>query len=78
MEVREFGTVRDLAIAVELAEWHVSQQLRLAYIAPAMLKRLVYGRGEPAVTVLDPSNCAALPWASKAGQVFEGDGQRSM
>ena len=30
IETGEFGTVRDLAIAVNLAERHVSRQLRLA------------------------------------------------
>ena len=72
MEAGEFGTVRDLAIAVGLAERHVSRQLRLAYLAPEVLKRLVYGREGPAVTVLDLSDCAALPWAGQAGVVFEG------
>ena len=72
MEAGEFGTVRDLAIAVGLAERHVSRQLRLAYLAPAVLKRLVYGREGPAVTVLDLSDCAALPWAEQAGVAFEG------
>jgi hypothetical protein len=35
-----------------------------------VLKRLVYGREVPAVTVLDLSDCAALPWAEQAGVVF--------
>jgi hypothetical protein len=70
MEAGEFGTVRDLAIAVGLAERHVSRQLRLAYLAPEVLKRLVYGREWPAVTVLDLSDCAALPWAEQEGEVF--------
>ena len=38
MEAGEFGTVRDLAIAVGLAERHVSRQLRLAYLAPTCLQ----------------------------------------
>ena len=71
MEAGEFGTFRDLAIAVGLAERHVSRQLRLAYLAPEVLKRLVYGREGPAVTVLDLSDCAALPWAEQAGVAFE-------
>ena len=50
MEAGEFRTVRDLAIAEGLAERHVSRQLRLAYLAPEVLKRLVYGREGPAVT----------------------------
>ncbi len=78
MEAGEFGTVRDLANPVGLAERHVSRQLRLAYLAPEVLKRLVYGREVLAVTVLDLSDCAALPWAEQAGEVFEAEGQRSM
>ena len=78
MEAGEFATVRDLAIKVNLAERHVSRQLRLAYLAPEVLKRLVYGREVPAVTVLDLSDCAALPWAEQAGVVFEGDAKRKM
>ena len=50
MEAGEFGTVRDLAFALGLAEQHVSRQLRLAYLAPEVLKRLVYWREGPAVT----------------------------
>jgi hypothetical protein len=50
----------------------------LAYLAPEVLKRLVYGREGPAVTVLELSDCAALPWAEQAGVVFEGNCQRSM
>ena len=55
-----------VAVAVGLAGRHVSRQLRLAYLAPEVLKRLVYGREGPAVTVLDLSDCAALPWAEQA------------
>jgi hypothetical protein len=82
MEAGEFGRVRDLAIAVGLAvglaERHVSRQLRLAYLAPEVLKRLVYGREVLAMTVLDLSDCAALPWLEQAGVVFEGDGHSKM
>ena len=70
MDAGEFGTVRDLAIAVNLAERHVSRQLRLAYLAPEVLKRLVFGREVTAVTVMQMSECAGLPWADQAGVVF--------
>ena len=71
MEAGEFGTVRDLAIAVSLAERHVSRQLRLAYLAPEVLKRLVFGREVSAVTVMQLLECAALPWGDQVGVVFE-------
>ena len=62
MEAGEFGTVRDLAIAVKLAERHVSRQLRLAYLAPDVLKRLVFGREVTAITVMHLTESTALPW----------------
>ena len=70
MEAGEFGTVRDLAIAVNLAERHVSRQLRLAYLAPEVLKRLVFGREVTAVTLMEITECAALPWRDQAEVVF--------
>ena len=70
MEAGEFGTVRDLAIAVNLAERHVSRQLRLAYLAPEVLKRLVYGREVTAVTVMQMSECAGLLWKDQASVIF--------
>ena len=73
MEAGEVGTLRDLAIAVNLAKRHVRRQLRLAYLAPLALKRLARGREGPAVTIVDLSDCAALPWAEQARGVFEGD-----
>ena len=70
MEAGEFGTVRDLAIAVNLAERHVSRQLRLAYLAPEVLNRLVFGREVTAVTVMQLSECAGLQWSDQASVVF--------
>ena len=71
MEAGEFGTVRDLAIAVKLAERHVSRQLRLAYLAPEVLKRLVYKQETPAMTLMQMTECAALPWGDQVGVVFD-------
>ena len=72
MEAGEFGTVRDLAISVNLAERHVSRQLRLAYLAPEVLKRLVYGREVTAVTVMQLTEFALLSWQEQAVVVFGG------
>jgi hypothetical protein len=71
MEAGEFATVRDLAIAMDLAERHVSRQLRLAYLAPDVLRRLVFCREVTAVTVMQLTECAALPWGEQAGVMFE-------
>ena len=71
MEAGEFNTVTDLAKAVGLAERHVSRQLRLAYLAPGVLKRLVYKREVPAVTLLKLTDVAALPWHEQPKRVFD-------
>jgi hypothetical protein len=69
----ELGTrVRDLAITVNVAERHVSRQLRSAYLAPEVLKRLVYKREVTAVTLMAITECAALPWGDQAEVVFDG------
>ncbi len=65
MEAGEFGTVRDLAIAVNLAERHVSRQLRLAYLAPEVLKRLTCGREASAVRLYDLCFLAGADWAEQ-------------
>ena len=70
MEAGEFATIQELAEAVGLAERHVSRQLRLAYLAPEVLKRLVFGREVSAVTLMQLSESAGLPWADQAGVVF--------
>ena len=71
MEAGEFNTVTDLAKSVGLAERHVSRQLRLAYLAPGVLKRLVYKREVPAVTLLKLTDVAALPWHDQPERVFD-------
>jgi len=71
MEAGEFGTVRDLAIAVNLAERHVSRQLRLAYLAPEVLKRLTCGREASAVSLYDLCFLAGEVWAEQVERVFD-------
>ena len=70
IEAGEFATIQELAEAVGLAERHVSRQLRLAYLAPEVLKRLVFGREVTVVTVMQLTESAALPWVEQAGVVF--------
>ena len=42
----------------------------LAYLAPNVLKRLVFKREVTAVTVMQLSECAGLPWQEQADVVF--------
>ena len=49
-----------------------SRQLRLAYLAPEVLKQLTCGREATAVTVMHMTECAALSWHQQAAMVFGG------
>lgn len=70
MEAGEFGTVRDLAITVKLSERQVSRRMRLAYLAPDVLGRLVYRRETTAVTIVELVDIAWLPRDEQEGAVF--------
>lgn len=70
LEAGEFGTIKDLADAVGLAERHVSRQLRLAYLAPKVLKRLTLGREAVSVSLYDLCFMAEHPWAQQASCAF--------
>ena len=61
MNAGEFSTIEELVKAVELAERHFSRRLRLAYLAPEVLKRLVLRREVSAMTVMQLSEFAGLP-----------------
>jgi hypothetical protein len=68
MDAGEFATIQELAEAVGLAERHVSRQLRLAYLAPEVLKRLTCGREASAVSVYDLFFVASDAWGGQVEQ----------
>ncbi|HEY8596202.1 MAG TPA: hypothetical protein VIL84_13245 [Devosiaceae bacterium] len=59
-----------LAEDVGLAERHVSRQLRLAYLAPEVLKRLTCGREASAVSLYDLYFLAGETWQEQAERAF--------
>lgn len=66
MEAGEFATIEVLAEAVGLVERHVSRQLRLACLAPEVLKRLTCGREASAVSLYDVCFLSGEVWAEQA------------
>ena len=72
MDAGEFASIQELAEAVRLAERHVSRQLRLAYLAPEVLKRLTCGREASAASVYDLCFVASEAWGG--GQVEQSVG----
>lgn len=73
MEAGEFTTVRDLARAEKLADRFVSRRMRLAYLSPAVLRRLLLHCEAPAATITDLVAAASLPWTQQEAVVFGGD-----
>ena len=67
MEAGRFATIQESAEAVGLAERHVSRQLRLAYLAPEVLKRLTCGREASAVSLYDLCFMAGEAWEEQVG-----------
>lgn len=70
MEAGEFGTLQDLAKTVGVTDRFVSRQMRLAYLAPEVLRRLVYKREILAITIIELAACIELPWDEQADVVF--------
>jgi hypothetical protein len=71
MEAGEFSTIQELAEAVGLAERHVSRQLRLAYLAPEVLKRLTCGREPLTVSLSDLCFLAEEAWGEQEQRVLD-------
>ena len=71
MDAGEFATIQELATAVGLAERHVIRQLRLAYLAPEVLKRLTYGREILAVSLYDLCFMAGEAGGEQFERVFD-------
>lgn len=71
MDAGEFATIQELAEAVGLAERHVSRQLRLAYLAPEVLKRLTCGREVLAVSLYDLCFMAGEAGGEQFERVFD-------
>ena len=45
--------------------------MRLAYLSPQVLERLLVWREPPSVSVNDLIDATYLPWAEQMGRVFE-------
>ena len=75
LEAGEFETAQDLAANLQMDRRSVSRQLRLAYLSPTILKRLIYMREAPALTLRDMMDITENSWAAQEKVVFP-EGQR--
>jgi hypothetical protein len=71
MEAGEFSTVHDLAVAEGLSDRFVSRQLRLAYLAPEVLRTLVVERRTVGVTLPELAGIAKANWAEQSNRIAD-------
>lgn len=71
LERSEAATLSDIAEAEQVTLPFVSRTIRLAYLSPMVLERLLIHR-RPSALPLDKLAAAALaPWMEQAGMVFD-------
>jgi len=64
-------TIQDVAQAEGISDRYVGRMLRLAYLAPAVLEKLLIGRVPPAVSIKDLAMAAELPWGEQNTAAFD-------
>lgn len=70
LESGSAATIQDIADSEGMSDRYVGRMLRLAYLAPAVLDKLLVGRLPPAVSIKDMTAAAELPWAEQNAAVF--------
>jgi hypothetical protein len=70
LESGDAATIQDIADAEGISDRYVGRMLRLAYLAPTVLEKLLIRHVPPAVSVKDLAAAAELPWAKQDASVF--------
>ena len=63
LETGEAATASDIAKAEKVSDRFVSRTMRLAYLSPDVLERLVLRREPPAISLVELIDTTYLPWA---------------
>lgn len=73
LEKGEMATVSDIAKSEKVTDRFVSRTMRLAYLSPEVLERLVVKREPPAVSWNDLVGSTYLPWAKQTEDTLDGE-----
>lgn len=71
LERGEVTTLADIAADEGLSDRYVSRLIRLAWLSPKVLERLVLRREPTVLTIRDLRAVAKLPWSEQPGRVFD-------
>lgn len=66
------ATLADIATGEDVTPAYAGRMLKLAYLAPPVLEKLLIARVPPAVSVKELAAAAELPWVEQSGAVFGG------
>ena len=70
LERGEASTIADIATAEKVTDRFVSRMMRLAYLAPDVLEKLLIHRIPPALSLNELMVVAELPWSEQIEAVF--------
>src|SRR5213595_2683247 len=70
LEHGEVMTMQDVAVAEKVSDRFVSRMLRLAYVSPAILEKLLLHRRPSALSIKDLAAAAELSWIEQERTVF--------
>jgi len=68
---KETNEALDIAEAEKVTDRFVSRMVRLTYLSPDVLERLVILRDPPSVSVIGLIEAVNLPWAEQMEAVFQ-------
>jgi len=71
LETGEASTIQDIAKAEKVSDRFIGPMMRLAYLSPDVLERLLVSREPPSVTIVQMIDATHLPWAEQMGRVFD-------
>jgi hypothetical protein len=74
LETGAMATLQDIAAAEKISGRFVGRMMRLAYLSPDVLERLVTQREPAALSLNDLVTVADLPWPEQAEVVFGQEG----
>ncbi|WP_416193551.1 hypothetical protein [Nitrobacter sp. TKz-YC01] len=70
LESGEASTIADIAKTEKVTDQYVGRTMRLAYLAPDVLEKLLIHRIPPALPLNDLVGVVELPWAEQMEAVF--------
>ncbi|MGC8202048.1 hypothetical protein ACP2AV_05020 [Aliiroseovarius sp. PTFE2010] len=71
LEQGDVNTIADLARAEGISDRYVSRVIRLAWLSPSVLERLVLRREPTVLSIFDLCGVAELPWVEQPERVFD-------